>query len=237
MFKRQPIYLQADLETNDTLTLGILDKVTLRDSGHRLFADGVRYDANTDFTVVADSNTGEGTLTWLHATTLDENSTILLAIAFIDSISSSDGSGGGDATAAKQDAQTALLTTLVGVATSPDPAEVVLANSTPYFNGAVGATLVAVGSGGQVLTDYFLENPHAETKAYLQFFNAASTGDVTLGTTPPVRSIGLGGGKQANLAGLALTFPLGLVIAATSTASGSGAPASDLVVNLGYRTA
>ena len=145
--------------------------------------------------------------------------------------------GGGDATAAKQDEQTDLLEAIADVATSPDPAEVVLANSTPYFNGAVGATKVAVGSGGQVLTDYFLENPHAETKAYLQFFNAASTGDVTLGTTPPIRSIGLGGGKQANLAGLALAFPLGLVIAATSTASGSGAPASDLVVNLGYRAA
>lgn len=98
MFKRQPIYLQADLETNDTLTLGVLDKVTLRDSGHRLFADGVRYDANTDFTIAADPDTGEGTLTWLHATTLVEDSVILLAIAFIDSISSSDGSGGGGGT-------------------------------------------------------------------------------------------------------------------------------------------
>lgn len=108
-------------------------------------------------------------------------------------------------------------------------------NSTPYFNGAVGTTKVAVGTGGQVLTDYFLENPDAETKAYLQFFNAANTGDVTLGTTPPVRSIGLDGGEKANLAGLALAFPLGLVIAATSTASGSSAPATPFVVNLGIR--
>jgi hypothetical protein len=110
-----------------------------------------------------------------------------------------------------------------------------VADSTPYFNGAVGETLVAVGSGGQVLTDYFVENPDAETKAYLQFFNAASTGAVTLGTTPPIRSIGLDGGEKANLAGLALAFPLGLVIAATSTASGASAPATPLVVNLGIR--
>lgn len=95
MFKRQPIYLQADLETNDTLTLGILDKVTIRDSGHRLFANGVRYNANTDFTIAVNATTGEATLTWLHATTLTATLTILLGIAFIDSITSSDGSGGG----------------------------------------------------------------------------------------------------------------------------------------------
>jgi hypothetical protein len=147
------------------------------------------------------------------------------------------GGGGGDATAAKQDAQTALLTTLVGVATSPDPTEVALADSTPYFNGAVEKTLVAVGSGGRVLTDYFIENPDETDKAYLQFFDAASVGDVTLGTTAPKWSIGLAEGEKANLSGLALAFPLGLVIAATATVDGSGAPATSMVVNLGHRGA
>lgn len=95
MFKRLPKTLTANLATSGTLKLGVLDKVALRDSGHRLFANGVRYNANTDFTIAADPNTGEGTLTWLHATTLTSGSIILIAIAFIDSISSSDGSGGG----------------------------------------------------------------------------------------------------------------------------------------------
>ena len=141
----------------------------------------------------------------------------------------------GAATASAQAAANGYLATIASVANSDDPTEVVSVDSTPYFNGAGGATLVAVGSGGQVLTDYYLENPDAETKAYLQFFSAASAGDVTLGVTPPVRSIGLDGGEKANLAGLALAFPLGLVIAATSTPSGASAPATPFVVNLGVR--
>lgn len=121
MFKRLPKTLTANLATSGTLKLGVLDKVALRDSGHRLFANGVRYNANTDFTIAADPDTGEGTLTWLHATTLTSGLTILLAIAFIDSISSSDGSGGGsgDASAAKQDEQTAVLEDIETALTAP----------------------------------------------------------------------------------------------------------------------
>lgn len=141
----------------------------------------------------------------------------------------------GAATASAQAAANGYLATIASVANSDDPTEIVSVDSSPYFNGAVGATKVAVGSGGQVLTDYYLENPDAETKAYLQFFDAASAGDVTLGVTPPVRSIGLDGGEKANLAGMALAFPLGLVIAATSTPSGASAPATPFVVNLGVR--
>lgn len=98
MFKRFPKTLTANLATSGTLKLGVLDKVALRDSGHRLFANGVRYNANTDFTIAANPDTGEGTLTWLNATTLTSGSIILVAIAFIDSITSSDGSGGGGGT-------------------------------------------------------------------------------------------------------------------------------------------
>ena len=145
------------------------------------------------------------------------------------------GGGGGDASAVKQDEQTDLLEQIATVATSPDPTEVVTADSAPYCNTAVGTAKYQVGSGGRVLTDYFIENPDDTDKAYLQFFDAASIGDVTLGTTAPKWSIGLDAGEKANLSGLALAFPLGLVIAATATVDGSGAPATSMVVNLGVR--
>jgi hypothetical protein len=127
------------------------------------------------------------------------------------------------------------LATIAETAGSTEPAETQLSPSTPYFNAAAGETKYLVASGAVVLTDYFVENPDPAAKAYLQFFNAASAGAVTLGTTTPVRSIGLSAGEKANLSGLALVFPLGLVVAGTTTATGASAPATGLVVNLGYR--
>lgn len=107
--------------------------------------------------------------------------------------------------------------------------------SASYYNAGVGAAKYQVGVGGQVLTDYFIENPDDTDKAYLQLFDAESVGDVILSTTEPKWSIGLDAGEKANLSGLALAFPLGLVIAATATVDGSGAPATSMVVNLGHR--
>lgn len=123
-----------------------------------------------------------------------------------------------------------------GTEVDPDaPAEVALTKSTAYFNAAAGSTKYLVATGAQVLTDYFIENPDAAAKGYLQFFNAASTAAVTLGTTAPVRSIGLAAGEKANLSGLAVDFPLGLVVAGTTTATGSTTATTGLVVNLGYK--
>ncbi len=120
-------------------------------------------------------------------------------------------------------------------AANPLPVTGTFAPSTPYCNTAVGAAKYQVGAGGRVLTDYFIENPDDTDKAYLQLFDAESVGDVILGTTEPKWSIGLDAGEKANLSGLALAFPLGLVIAATATVDGSGAPATSMVVNLGHR--
>lgn len=123
-----------------------------------------------------------------------------------------------------------------GTVVDPDEAaEVALTKSTAYFNAAAGSTKYLVATGAQVLTDYFIENPDAAAKGYLQFFNAASTAAVTLGTTAPVRSIGLAAGEKANLSGLAVDFPLGLVIAGTTTATGSTTATTGLVVNLGHK--
>jgi len=105
--------------------------------------------------------------------------------------------------------------------------------STPYFNAALAATPQLVSVGPRVLADYYLENPDVGSRACLQVFNAASAGAVTVGTTTPVRAICLGPEERANISALRLDFAAGIVIAATSTPTGSGAPATALVVNLG----
>lgn len=105
--------------------------------------------------------------------------------------------------------------------------------STPYFNAALAATPQLVSVGPRVLADYYLENPDVGARACLQVFNAASAGAVTVGTTVPVRAVCLGPEERANLSALRLDFSAGIVIAATSTPTGSGAPATALVVNLG----
>lgn len=72
---------------------------------------------------------------------------------------------------------------------------------------------------------------------YVQLFNAASVGAVTLGTTPPTFVIAVAAG-----AGISdreflneenrLSFPLGLVAAATTTPTGNTAPGAAIVTNL-----
>lgn len=140
-----------------------------------------------------------------------------------------------------QAAATSLSVTLstenVALLTSTDPTPTVRASATPYHHAAVTTTKHLVATGAQVLTDYFVENPDASAKLYIQMFSAAATADVTLGTTAPKWSIGLEPKQKANLANLALSFPLGLVIAATTTVAGSSAPSTAAVVNLGYRAA
>lgn len=110
--------------------------------------------------------------------------------------------------------------------------------STPYFNGDVGATKYLVATAGpRVLTDYFVENPHASAKAFLQIFDTAAIADVTLGTTVPKWSIPLAAGKAANLANLAIGFANGIVIAGTTTATGNTTATTGLIVNMATRAA
>lgn len=110
--------------------------------------------------------------------------------------------------------------------------------STPYFHGDVGAAKYLVGAAGaRVLTDYFVENPHASAKAFLQIFDAAAPTDVTLGTTVPKWSIPLAAGKAANLANLAIGFANGIVIAGTTTATGNTTATTGLIVNMATRAA
>lgn len=116
--------------------------------------------------------------------------------------------------------------------------------ATPYFNGALLHTPVLVaaaptGAQGGVRPRvlYDLEAVNADTAlAYLQIFNAASAGAVTVGATAPTLAIGVENGQTVQMVfgDLGVRFDAGIVIAATTTPTGSTSPGVGLVVNLGY---
>ena len=103
-----------------------------------------------------------------------------------------------------------------------------------FSNTALTSTVVAVKSSaaGQV-GGWVFHNPSAAT-TFVQFFNAA--GAVTIGSTTPTFSFGIAAGASANVeftAGIA--FSSGIQVAATTTATGSTAPATALVAGIFYK--
>ena len=102
-----------------------------------------------------------------------------------------------------------------------------------YFN-AAHIALAAVKATSGRLFGYRIFNPNA-TVAFVQVFNAATTGSVTLGTTVPIEVYPIPPG--ATLDGqvdFSYNYSAGIVIAATTTANGSTAVGTGLVVNLRY---
>lgn len=118
---------------------------------------------------------------------------------------------------------------------SNDPAAVNAVPSTPFYEPVAGTAKYLVSASPAVLTDYYIYNPHAADTLSVQLFDEDATGDVTLGTTVPKRSFPLGPKQAANLAGLAVNFGVGIVMAAIKDLTGSTAPTTGAVVNLGYR--
>lgn len=107
---------------------------------------------------------------------------------------------------------------------------------TRYRNNAVTNTLILVRSGQGTITGLIVNNPNA-SEAFLQIFDAASTGAVTLGTTVCDEPIKIPASGSITLWGTEVKtyFDNGLVIAATTTEGGSTAPASALSVVLRYQ--
>jgi hypothetical protein len=101
----------------------------------------------------------------------------------------------------------------------------------PYFNAALTNTAAAVRAFPTRLYGLHLINPNA-SNVYVQFFDMA-VGSVTVGTTPPAFSLlaPANGGIDTPWA-FPINFNTALTIAATTTATGSGAPASNIVANL-----
>lgn len=109
------------------------------------------------------------------------------------------------------------------------------ADVTPVLVDALSTTVKGVlASTAGKLMSYYCYNPNA-TVAYVQIFDIATTGGVTLGTTVPKWSIAIPATSAANLSGLNIAFAAGIQVAATTTAKGLTAPGTALDCNFGYR--
>lgn len=102
--------------------------------------------------------------------------------------------------------------------------------ATTYFNSALTNTPIQIRVGSSAVTGFEFQNPNS-TNAYVQIFDTIR-GGVTLGTTVPLFSFLVPGNGAQDKPLMNLPYINGLVIAATTTATGSTAPTSALVVNL-----
>lgn len=104
-------------------------------------------------------------------------------------------------------------------------------------NGNVAALtgLTQIGAAGsRRLYSYNIHNPNAAV-AFVQMFNAASVGAVTLGTTPPTDWIAIpAGGVIDGFWPISPAFNAGLVVAATTTPTGNTAVGVGLPLSFGF---
>lgn len=116
------------------------------------------------------------------------------------------------------------------------------AGGTSTFS-AVGGTGTALLTNSAVAVDaspgnlYGVNfyNPNSSV-VYVQFFNVAA-GSVTLGTTVPKLSYPIppNGWMDTNFAGAQITFSTAITVAATTTATGNGAPSTGVTANILYK--
>lgn len=95
-----------------------------------------------------------------------------------------------------------------------------------------------INTGNTQLVGWNLINP-ASTTAYLKFYNAASAGDVTVGSSTVVRTLMIpayGTCLLSNEDKFQLAFNLGMVVALTSGAGDddSSAPPAGCIIELFY---
>jgi len=127
-----------------------------------------------------------------------------------------------------------------GVIATLPPDSAAITNGSSYWidlDGQAELAAVTVTAGPTLQSDgssqYTLS--FTTTKAHATSGPIAIMGGVTLGTTAPKQSYGLPtkGTLPLLFGDMGQQYPLGLLIAATTTAAGSSAPATPLVVNLG----
>lgn len=109
------------------------------------------------------------------------------------------------------------------------------AGGTPVFQAALSTTVQTVVSGAHVLTAVSCANANqtATNFAYVQIFDVSGT--VTLGTTVPNQSYFVPANSPGGGTGLNVAFANAIKVAATTTASGSAAPATSLDCSFVYR--
>jgi hypothetical protein len=105
-------------------------------------------------------------------------------------------------------------------------------HGTTFHNPSQDETPALVADAARAIWSADVYNPGNAT-AYLQIFDASDPDDVVLGSTEPrwVLPVPAGGGN-APAYPTPLGFDYGIVVAATSTPDGAGAPASALVLSI-----
>ena len=101
--------------------------------------------------------------------------------------------------------------------------------ATPYTNSALTTTLVQVFTGPAVITGENISNV-SNAVIYVQFFDAASTAGITLGTTPPYAwvAVPVNGVLDGPSSIVGLGFKNGIVAAVTTTPTGLTAPSANI---------
>ena len=107
-----------------------------------------------------------------------------------------------------------------------------------YLNEALSNSAALVAAGSRNLMGGYAINL-ANAPIYLHFYNAAAAADVTVGTTTQVYVVGIpttGAAFFGNSGYPLRGFPLGIVVAATTSPlyTGTTAPSTALVVQLHY---
>jgi hypothetical protein len=111
--------------------------------------------------------------------------------------------------------------------------------ATPVLEAALSNSLVLVRAGKTKLPWASFFNP-GNAVAYIQLFDAVAasgTGSPTLGSTAPNAVIGIAAGLSLPIDPQALGFVNGLVVAATTTPTGSTAPNAPQVCTFGVKAA
>lgn len=115
---------------------------------------------------------------------------------------------------------------------TPTPA--VTGGWTPYSNTALGSTKASVKTAAGTLGGWMIYNPNTVV-AYVQVFDVAS-GSVTVGTTTPTYVLSIPPTSAANLeATCGINHATAIIVAATTTPTGSGNPTTGLVVAMFYK--
>lgn len=107
-----------------------------------------------------------------------------------------------------------------------------------YFQAAFNATLRVVKASGGRLGGIEISNPNTVSE-WCQIFDADEAADVTLGTTTPKLSLAIPKGASATDVGVmdklwkeGVDFNIGIVMACTTTVTGSTGPTSNLALNV-----
>lgn len=108
---------------------------------------------------------------------------------------------------------------------------------TPATIAALVGTVTAVkSSAAATLGGWYLFN-NAATVCYIQIFDVATAGGVTLGVTAPTLSLGIPAGAAANIPAVSpgILFANGIQVASTTTRSNSTACGTGSDVNFFYK--